>query len=250
MSHQESAKGGTKKRERAASEAEGSTPKPSKKKCAQKTEAPPPETFTPFDYSQSDLNVFAGTVDHSSVKQSEHIERQSFKSWWLCFIKVPNQRTTHSLIRTGKTVILRKRSVPSFSSLNHLVPQWIDRFNFFYPTEIAQGPEIQCWTWRQKYVLPGWKIRKVKYQKEIFKEKRKKLYMWTLQCINSSSSSLSSFTGDSDITGPKDKPWLWSYFWILFCRNIIFFFCFHHLQYLMILFFKVFFPDMEQQFTL
>lgn len=63
--HQELAKSGGKKRERVASEAEESTPKPSKKlmKSAekpQKTEAPPPETFKPFDYSQSDLKVFAG----------------------------------------------------------------------------------------------------------------------------------------------------------------------------------------------
>lgn len=70
FSHQESAKGGTKKRERAASEAEGSTPKPSKKsmKSAEKTEAPPPETFQPFDYSQSDLKVFAGTFDQPRVE--------------------------------------------------------------------------------------------------------------------------------------------------------------------------------------
>lgn len=67
FSHQESAKGGTKKRERAASEAEGSTPKPRKKlmKSAEKSEAPPPETFKPFDYSQSDLKVFAGMLDRS-----------------------------------------------------------------------------------------------------------------------------------------------------------------------------------------
>lgn len=63
--HQELAKSGAKKRERVTSEAEESTPKPSKKlmKSAekpQKTEAPPPETFKPFDYSQSDLKVFAG----------------------------------------------------------------------------------------------------------------------------------------------------------------------------------------------
>lgn len=75
FSHQESAKGGMKKRERPASEAEGSTPKPSKKvkKPVEKTEAPPPETFKPFDYSQSDLKIFAGMLDHSCAEQSEHI---------------------------------------------------------------------------------------------------------------------------------------------------------------------------------
>ncbi|CAJ1085435.1 exosome component 10 [Xyrichtys novacula] len=62
----ESAKEGGQKRERVPSEAGESTPKPSKKlmKSAekqQKTEAPPQDTFKPFDYSQSDLKVFAGT---------------------------------------------------------------------------------------------------------------------------------------------------------------------------------------------
>ncbi|AWP09508.1 putative exosome component 10 isoform 2 [Scophthalmus maximus] len=60
----ESAKGGGKKRERVASEVGESTPKPTKKliKSAekpQKTEPPPQDSFTPFDYSQSDLKVFA-----------------------------------------------------------------------------------------------------------------------------------------------------------------------------------------------
>lgn len=62
----ESAKVVGKKRERVASEAEESTPKPSKKlmKSAEKpetTEPPPQDSFKPFDYSQSDLKVFAGT---------------------------------------------------------------------------------------------------------------------------------------------------------------------------------------------
>lgn len=62
----EFAKGGGKKREREASEAGESTPKPSKKlmkseEKPQKTEPPPQDTFKPFDYSQSDLKVFAGT---------------------------------------------------------------------------------------------------------------------------------------------------------------------------------------------
>ncbi|XP_041655797.1 exosome component 10 [Cheilinus undulatus] len=62
----ESAKAGGQKRERVTSEGGELTPKPSKKlmKSAekpQKTEGPPQETFKPFDYSQSDLRVFAGT---------------------------------------------------------------------------------------------------------------------------------------------------------------------------------------------
>lgn len=40
-------------------------------KSAGKTEAtPPPEAFKPFDYSQSDLKVFAGTFDRCCVWQS------------------------------------------------------------------------------------------------------------------------------------------------------------------------------------
>uniref|UniRef100_A0A8D3CUW8 Exosome complex component 10 n=1 Tax=Scophthalmus maximus TaxID=52904 RepID=A0A8D3CUW8_SCOMX len=67
---QQSAKGGGKKRERVASEVGESTPKPTKKliKSAekpQKTEPPPQDSFTPFDYSQSDLKVFAGMNDNT-----------------------------------------------------------------------------------------------------------------------------------------------------------------------------------------
>ncbi|XP_074538429.1 exosome complex component 10 [Halichoeres trimaculatus] len=62
----ESAKGGGQKRERVPSEVEESTSKPSKKqmKSAEKppkSDPPPQDTFKPFDYSQSDLKVFAGT---------------------------------------------------------------------------------------------------------------------------------------------------------------------------------------------
>ncbi|XP_075898081.1 exosome complex component 10 [Nelusetta ayraudi] len=77
----ESAKGGTKKRERAASEAEGSTPKPSKKlmKSAEKSEAPPTETFKPFDYSQSDLKVFAGTKSKDNTQFDPNRQDRDFK---------------------------------------------------------------------------------------------------------------------------------------------------------------------------
>ncbi|XP_068454689.1 exosome complex component 10 isoform X2 [Clinocottus analis] len=59
----ESATGGGKKRERVASEIGESTPKPSKKlmKSAEKKEPPSQEDFSPFDYSRSNLKVFAGT---------------------------------------------------------------------------------------------------------------------------------------------------------------------------------------------
>uniref|UniRef100_A0A3Q1F409 Exosome complex component 10 n=1 Tax=Acanthochromis polyacanthus TaxID=80966 RepID=A0A3Q1F409_9TELE len=64
QARKESAKSGGKKRERVDSEVGELTPKPSKKlmKSAekpQKTEATPQESFKPFDYSQSDLKVFA-----------------------------------------------------------------------------------------------------------------------------------------------------------------------------------------------
>uniref|UniRef100_A0A669E6F1 Exosome complex component 10 n=1 Tax=Oreochromis niloticus TaxID=8128 RepID=A0A669E6F1_ORENI len=62
----ESSNAGGKKRERVDSEVGDLTPKPSKKlmKSAekpQKTEVTPQDSFKPFDYSQSDLKVFAGT---------------------------------------------------------------------------------------------------------------------------------------------------------------------------------------------
>ncbi|XP_040049620.2 exosome complex component 10 [Gasterosteus aculeatus] len=62
----ESAKGSVKKRERVASEIGESTPKPSKKltksaKDPEEEEPSPEASFTPFDYSQSNFKVFAGT---------------------------------------------------------------------------------------------------------------------------------------------------------------------------------------------
>ncbi|TNN87706.1 Exosome component 10 [Liparis tanakae] len=62
----ESAKGEGKKRERVDGEIGELTPKPSKKllKSAEKPEKkepPPQDDFSPFDYSQSNLKVFAGT---------------------------------------------------------------------------------------------------------------------------------------------------------------------------------------------
>uniref|UniRef100_A0A8C2XEW8 Exosome complex component 10 n=1 Tax=Cyclopterus lumpus TaxID=8103 RepID=A0A8C2XEW8_CYCLU len=71
-SKKESAKGDVKKRERVASEVGELTPKPSKKllKSAEKPEKkepPPQDDFNPFDYSQSDLKVFAGR-HHKNAK--------------------------------------------------------------------------------------------------------------------------------------------------------------------------------------
>uniref|UniRef100_A0A665THB1 Exosome complex component 10 n=1 Tax=Echeneis naucrates TaxID=173247 RepID=A0A665THB1_ECHNA len=72
----ESTKAGGNKRERVASEVGESTPKPSKKqlKSAEKphkTEPPSQDSFTPFDYSQSDLKVFAGMHKRRSRDNSQ-----------------------------------------------------------------------------------------------------------------------------------------------------------------------------------
>ncbi|CAN9515579.1 unnamed protein product [Ophioblennius macclurei] len=70
----ESAKGGGQKRERVASEGGESTPKPSKKvtksaaETPQRTEETPPDSFKPFDYSQSDLKVFADTKSKDNTQ--------------------------------------------------------------------------------------------------------------------------------------------------------------------------------------
>ncbi|XP_042348525.1 exosome component 10 [Plectropomus leopardus] len=81
----ESAKGGGgQKRERVASEPGESTPKPSKKlmKSAEKpekTEMPPQDSFKPFDYSQSDLKVFAGTKTKDNTQFDPNRQAHDFK---------------------------------------------------------------------------------------------------------------------------------------------------------------------------
>uniref|UniRef100_A0A8C8M6C3 Exosome complex component 10 n=1 Tax=Oncorhynchus tshawytscha TaxID=74940 RepID=A0A8C8M6C3_ONCTS len=69
--HQEPIKPGGKKRERVASETGESTPKPNKKlmKAAVKNneDSTTPLVFKPYDYSQSDFKVFAGTQPHVFV---------------------------------------------------------------------------------------------------------------------------------------------------------------------------------------
>lgn len=81
----ESANGGAKKRERVASEVGESTPKPSKKllKSAekpQKTEPPPEDSFKPFDYSQSDLKVFAGAKSKDNTQFDPNRQERDFKT--------------------------------------------------------------------------------------------------------------------------------------------------------------------------
>ncbi|XP_040921426.1 exosome component 10 [Toxotes jaculatrix] len=80
----ESAKGGGKKRERVASEVGESTPKPSKKlmKSAenpQKTEPASQDSFTPFDYSQSDLKVFADMKSKDDTQFDPNRQAHDFK---------------------------------------------------------------------------------------------------------------------------------------------------------------------------
>ncbi|XP_054464989.1 exosome component 10 [Anoplopoma fimbria] len=80
----ESAEGGGKKRERVVSEIGESTPKPSKKlmKSAAKTEEkepPPQDSFQPFDYSQSDLKVFAGTKPKDNPQFDPNRQAHGFK---------------------------------------------------------------------------------------------------------------------------------------------------------------------------
>ncbi|KAF7660933.1 hypothetical protein LDENG_00272540 [Lucifuga dentata] len=68
----ESAKEGGKKRESVTSEVGESTPKLSKKamKSAERaqTDPKPPETFKPFNYSQSDLNIFSGAKSKDNTQ--------------------------------------------------------------------------------------------------------------------------------------------------------------------------------------
>lgn len=80
----ESAKGGGKKRERVASEVGESTPKQSKKlmKSAEnpaKTEPPPEDDFKPFDYSQSNMKVFAGTKTKDNTQFDPNRQATGFK---------------------------------------------------------------------------------------------------------------------------------------------------------------------------
>uniref|UniRef100_A0AAQ5Y6B5 Exosome complex component 10 n=1 Tax=Amphiprion ocellaris TaxID=80972 RepID=A0AAQ5Y6B5_AMPOC len=84
QARKESAKSGGKKRERVDGEVGELTPKPSKKlmKSAekpQKTEATPQESFKPFDYSQSDLKVFAGTKSKDSTQFDPNRQDEGFK---------------------------------------------------------------------------------------------------------------------------------------------------------------------------
>uniref|UniRef100_H3DCJ4 Exosome complex component 10 n=1 Tax=Tetraodon nigroviridis TaxID=99883 RepID=H3DCJ4_TETNG len=78
----ESTKGGGTKRERVSSEVGESSPKPKKKqlKCAEKTETASQDTFKPFDYSQSDLKVFAaGTRPKNNTQFDPNQQERDFK---------------------------------------------------------------------------------------------------------------------------------------------------------------------------
>uniref|UniRef100_A0A3P9IXK0 Exosome complex component 10 n=1 Tax=Oryzias latipes TaxID=8090 RepID=A0A3P9IXK0_ORYLA len=79
----ESAKTAAKKRETPASEVGEVTPKPAKKLKAaektQKTETPSQTSFKPFDYSQSDLKVFAGTKSKDNSQFDPNRQGQDFK---------------------------------------------------------------------------------------------------------------------------------------------------------------------------
>ncbi|KAM9752310.1 exosome complex component 10 [Menidia menidia] len=80
----EAAKGNQKKRERVESEVGETTPKPSKKLLTsgekpQKTEAPPQESFKPFDYSQSDLKVFSGAKPNDNTQFDPNRQAHGFK---------------------------------------------------------------------------------------------------------------------------------------------------------------------------
>ncbi|XP_061592397.1 exosome component 10 [Cololabis saira] len=80
----ESAKADGKKREQASSPVGEVTPKPSKKlmkaaETPQKTEAPPQESFKPFDYSKSDLKVFAGNKSKDGTQFDPNRQTGNFK---------------------------------------------------------------------------------------------------------------------------------------------------------------------------
>ncbi|XP_031582321.2 exosome component 10 [Oreochromis aureus] len=80
----ESSNAGGKKRERVDSEVGDLTPKPSKKlmKSAekpQKTEVTPQDSFKPFDYSQSDLKVFAGNTSKDNTQFDPNRQAHDFK---------------------------------------------------------------------------------------------------------------------------------------------------------------------------
>lgn len=78
----ESAKGDGQKRERVVSETGELTPKQSKKKKSaetpQKTETPPQDAFKPFDYNQSDLNVFTAPQSKDNTQFDPNRQARGF----------------------------------------------------------------------------------------------------------------------------------------------------------------------------
>ncbi|RVE70391.1 hypothetical protein OJAV_G00064140 [Oryzias javanicus] len=91
----DSAKTAAKKRETPASEVGEVTPKPTKKlksaEKGQKTETPSQTCFKPFDYSQSDLKVFAGTKSKDNSQFDPNRQGQGFKKK-----KVPQGQKKHT----------------------------------------------------------------------------------------------------------------------------------------------------------
>ncbi|XP_019945092.2 exosome complex component 10 [Paralichthys olivaceus] len=80
----ESGKSGGKKRERVASEVGQSTPRPTKKlmksaEKTEKTEKPQQDVFTPFDYSQSDLKVFADPKSKDNTQFDPNRQSHDYK---------------------------------------------------------------------------------------------------------------------------------------------------------------------------
>lgn len=79
---------------------------------AQKTEPPAKESFTPFDYAQSDLKVFDGRLNGFIFVFCCNIHLLIFAS--ANALQAPKRRTTHSLIQIGKHRALGKRWGSSF----------------------------------------------------------------------------------------------------------------------------------------
>ncbi|XP_024149580.1 exosome component 10 [Oryzias melastigma] len=90
-----SAKRAAQKIETPASEVGEVTPKPAKKlkssEKSQKTETPSQTSFKPFDYSQSDLKVFAGTKSKDNSQFDPNRQGQGFKKK-----KVPQGQKKHT----------------------------------------------------------------------------------------------------------------------------------------------------------
>ncbi|KAM6925276.1 spermidine synthase [Xenentodon cancila] len=139
----ESAKGGGKKRERAPSEVGEVTPKPSKKlikaaETAQKTEAAPQDSFKPFDYSQSDLKVFAGTKSKDNTQFDPNRQASDFKKK-----KIPHgQKSNFAAGNRSMSYMAGKSESKTYGNVLVLdgVIQCTERDEFAYQEMIANLP--------------------------------------------------------------------------------------------------------------